>query len=322
MLPGNRARRRNRRRRRRTGGAASRAVGITTAMRVPWSCRGGSADDRPPPAAEPTSLGPLRDRPPAWQGAAHPLYSSTTNRTREPSVPRAVRPPTPLNSRLDATSNRTQLARAALRMVPKHLLSRVAGRVAALRLPGPLQRWEIRAFARAVGVDLREVRDPIESFGCLQDFFTRALRDGARPVDAAPDAVVAPCDGLWGASGTIVDGVLLQVKGRPYSLAALLGDAAVARAFEGGVYATFYLSPRDYHRFHMPCAAPVNRVGVEGINGLFAQNERLCAFLSVLGAAEDCCLVAVGATLVGKVRVRFDDLTTNLRGARPTARSY
>jgi len=125
------------------------------------------------------------------------------------------------------------------------------------------------------------------------------------------------------------------VKGRPYSLAALLGDAAVARAFEGGVYATFYLSPRDYHRFHMPCAAlvrraiylpgslwPVNRVGVEGIDGLFAQNERLCAFLSVRGAAEDCCLVSVGATLVGKVRVRFDDLTTNLRGARPVTRSY
>jgi phosphatidylserine decarboxylase len=224
---------------------------------------------------------------------------------------------------------------AGLRLLPKHLLSRLVGRAAALRLPPRVQRWEIRAFARAVGVDFTDVRDDIDSFGCLQDFFTRALREGARPIDADVDAVVAPCDGFWGAAGTIADGTLLQVKGHAYSLAALLGDAAVAREFEGGPYATFYLSPRDYHRFHMPCAAsvwrlayipgqlwPVNRIGVEGVDGLFAQNERLCAFLSVGGQRVDCCLVAVGATLVGKIRVTFDDLTTNLPRATIVTRRY
>jgi phosphatidylserine decarboxylase len=224
---------------------------------------------------------------------------------------------------------------AGLRLLPKHLLSRLVGRAAALRLPPRLQQWQIRAFARAVGVDFTDVRDQIESFACLQDFFTRALRDGARPIDTDPDAVVAPCDGFWGAAGTIADGTLLQVKGRPYSLAALLADGAVARAFEGGPYATLYLSPRDYHRFHMPCAAvvrrltyipgrlwPVNRIGVEGVDGLFAQNERLCAFLSLRGEEVDCCLVAVAATLVGKIRVTFDDITTNVRRPTIVTREY
>ncbi len=225
---------------------------------------------------------------------------------------------------------------AALRLLPKNLLSRCAGRVAAIRLPAPLQQWEIRAFARAAGVDLHEVRAPLESFASLQEFFTRALRDGARPLDAASAAVVAPCDGRWGESGVITDGTLLQVKGRPYAVAALLGDRDAARGFDGGQYATFYLSPRDYHRFHMPCAGrvlratyipgalwPVNRLGVDHVEGLFAQNERLCAYVAV-GAADaaDLCLVAVGATMVGKVRVTFDDLSTNLRGGRPVSRVY
>jgi len=219
--------------------------------------------------------------------------------------------------------------------LPKHRLSRLAGWVAALRLPSRLQGWEIRAFGRAVGVDFSEVRDPVDSFACLQDFFTRALRDGVRPIDPAPDAVVAPCDGTWGASGTIADATLLQIKGRPYSLAALLGDAGAAQRFEGGAYATFYLSPRDYHRIHMPCAArvrratyipgtlwPVNRLGVEGVDGLFAENERLCAWCSIDGEGIDLCLVAVGATMVGKVRVTFDDLTTNAGGRTPLTRTY
>lgn len=222
-----------------------------------------------------------------------------------------------------------------LRALPTHALSRLAGRAVTLRLPPRAQRWQIRVFARAVGADLGEARDPIESFSSLQDFFTRALVEGARVIDPAPDAVVGPCDGAWGAAGTVEDGMLLQVKGRPYSLAALLGSPTAAAPFDGGLYSTFYLSPRDYHRFHSPCAArvvhlsylpgalwPVNRIGIEGVEGLFAQNERLCALMAVAGEAVDLCLVAVGATLVGKVRVTFDTLTTNLRGAVRVERDY
>ena len=76
-----------------------------------------------------------------------------------------------------------RVALEGLRLLPKHALSRLAGRAAALRLPAGLQRWEIGVFGRAVGVHFDEVRDPIESFRCLQEFFTRALREGARPID-------------------------------------------------------------------------------------------------------------------------------------------
>jgi phosphatidylserine decarboxylase len=222
-----------------------------------------------------------------------------------------------------------------LRLVPQHFVSRLAGRAAALPLPRPLRRPLVGAFGRTFGVDFGEVVGPLDSYASIQDFFTRALPPGGREVDAAADAVVAPCDGRWGSCGSVADGELLQVKGRPYSLAALLGSVADARAFEGGAYATFYLAPRNYHRFHSPCDGrvvrarylpgalwPVNRVGVEGIPALFASNERLCAFLEVGAASAPLCLVAVGATMVGKVRVNFDDLTTNEGGRAPVERDY
>jgi phosphatidylserine decarboxylase len=226
---------------------------------------------------------------------------------------------------------------AALRLLPKNAISRLAGRIVSLRLPAPLQRWQIRAFAGFFGVDWSEIRDPITSFGSLQDFFVRALLPEARPVDTDPDAFVSPCDGAWGESGIVKAGMLLQIKGRPYSLGALLGDDASAEHFEGGSYATLYLSPRDYHRFHAPCDVriarlrylpgtlwPVNRAGVEGVDALFAQNERICTFMDLPapGGRNALCIVAVGATLVGKVRVNFDSLSSNLRGAAVQERIY
>jgi phosphatidylserine decarboxylase len=244
-------------------------------------------------------------------------------------VPQPVGPPTLGAEPPDAIRPRPRLAMRALGLLPLQALSRAAGRVAALRLPGALQRAEIRAFGAAVGVDWSEVRDPLESFPTLQSFFTRALRDGARPIDPAPDALVAPCDGAWGASGQVRNGLLLQVKGQTYPLGALLDDPAEARAYEGGAFATFYLAPRDYHRFHMPCAArplrarhlpgrlwPVNPLGVEGVPGLFAENERICVrFELPSGACFS--IAAVGATLVGSVRIAFDPtIATGGRGSQ------
>ncbi len=110
----------------------------------------------------------------------------------------------------------------AMRALPVGAISRLAGRVATARLPRPLLVAGIRGFGRVFDVDLSEAKDPIGSFATFQDFFTRELRDGARPIDPAPDAFVSPCDGVWGASGEIRDDTLLQVKGREYSLAALL----------------------------------------------------------------------------------------------------
>jgi phosphatidylserine decarboxylase len=220
--------------------------------------------------------------------------------------------------------------------LPTGAMSRLAGRVARARLPGPVLRTAIRAFTRIFSVDLEEARDGLASYATFQDFFTRALRAGARPIDPAPDAFVSPCDGTWGAAGTIRDGTLLQIKGRPYSLAQLLGSDAEAARLEGGSFATLYLSPRDYHRFHAPCdlavvaarylpgrLLPVNRIGLEGFDALFAQNERICAWMAP-DAREHAplCLVAVGATMVGAVKLDFDTLQTNVPGGSPIQRRY
>ena len=235
-----------------------------------------------------------------------------------------------------------------LGLLPKNAISRIAGRLAGLALPGPLQRAEIRLFAWLVGVDLDEARDPVEAFDSLQQFFTRALRPGARPIEGDEQTIVSPCDGAWGESGRIREGTLVQVKGRRYGVAELLADPTLAPAYEGGWYATFYLSPRDYHRFHTPLSGrfvrldhrpgalwPVNSIGLEGVDGLFARNERICAYLRPDAVAMDVvtgeagpadvgqgavALVAVGATMVGSVRVSFDEMSTNVRDASAETR--
>ncbi len=226
-----------------------------------------------------------------------------------------------------------------LRVLPKNAMSRLAGRVVSIRWPFGLARPIVAAFARAVGADVAEARDPLDHFDSVQAFFVRALRDGARPLDPDPDAFVSPCDGAWGASGRIESGRLLQVKGSPYALADLLASPERAKAFEGGCFATLYLSPRDYHRFHAPCAAevervdyvpgrlwPVNRIGLEGVPGLFAENERLCMHLSPRaesgmprGPEGSVCMIAVGATMVGKTKLTFSSLETNVRGGARAA---
>lgn len=222
-----------------------------------------------------------------------------------------------------------------LAMLPKNLMSRMAGHLARVSLPGPLRRVQVRSFGKTFGVNFDEVRAPIESFRNVQEFFIRELKEGVRPVDAAADAFVSPCDGAWGESGIIEEGTLLQVKGRPYSVGALLGDDALAARFEGGAFATLYLSPKDYHRFHTPCAGaitradyvpgtlwPVNRAGVQFVEALFAQNERVVAHLSPDGSDAAVAMVAVGATMVGKVKVDFDDLETNVPGRSRSVREY
>jgi phosphatidylserine decarboxylase len=228
----------------------------------------------------------------------------------------------------------SRVLRAILEAVPRNALSRMAGRLASLRLPGPLQRAEIRLFAWLAGVDLSEAAEPVEAYPTLNRFFTRSLREGVRPIATEPEVLVSPCDGIWGAAGRVEGGTILQVKGRPYRVTDLLGDPSIAKGYEGGCYATLYLSPRDYHRFHTPEAGtirrldywpgslwPVNSIGLLGVDGLFTRNERICAYLEVdepdgeAGITPAIALVAVGATMVGSVRLSFDSLRTNLPSA-------
>ena len=220
-----------------------------------------------------------------------------------------------------------------MRALPKGLLSRCAGLFAKTPL-GPLTEAELRAFGRLAGVNFDEVRDPLSSFRCLQDFFIRELKEGARPIDSAPDAFVSPCDGAWGQAGPIEGDTLLQVKGRPYTLAELLDDDKEAERFVDGTFATLYLSPRDYHRFHAPCDGkvtharyvpgtlwPVNQAGILYVDRLFVKNERVVTYVEVPGGTL--ALIPVGATMVGCIRIDFDSELTSNQGERcPIVRSY
>ncbi len=208
-----------------------------------------------------------------------------------------------------------------LRLLSNPSLSRRVGRAAEIRLPGPLLRVLIAAYARFYGVDLTESAEPLASFRTFDQFFTRRLREGARPVDAAADALVSPCDARLHRLGPVpADLRLEQIKGRTYALAELLGDADLAARFEGGVHATLYLSPGMYHRVHWPADGhvvgwrripgrlyPVNALAVRHVDRLFAVNQRVVVEVES-EAFGPMAVVLVGATNVGRISLTFEDL--------------
>ena len=200
---------------------------------------------------------------------------------------------------------------AAQYALPKQALTRLAGAFANARLGG-LTQAVIRRFVARYGVDMSEAAEPrIEAYASFNDFFTRALRADARPLAEAD--YVCPVDGAISQFGVIERDQIFQAKGHAYSTRALLGgDAALAAEFDDGQFATLYLSPRDYHRIHMPCDGTlqhmvhvpgdlfsVNPTTARGVPGLFARNERVvCVFDTARGPMA---LVLVGATIVGSM---------------------
>ncbi|MEC5212436.1 phosphatidylserine decarboxylase [Polaromonas sp. CG_9.5] len=196
-------------------------------------------------------------------------------------------------------------------LLPKQALTHFAGWVAS-RERGWVTTEIIRRFVAKYRVNMDEALDSdISVYRTFNEFFTRALRPGARPVAQA--ALVCPVDGAISQFGPIAGDQLFQAKGHHYSTTALVGgDAALAAQYDDGSFATIYLSPRDYHRIHMPCAGrltrmiyvpgdlfSVNPVTARGVPGLFARNERVvCVFESARGPFV---LVLVGATIVGSM---------------------
>jgi len=226
-----------------------------------------------------------------------------------------------------------RLTLALLRVLPTNLLSRLTGIVAAIPLPFPLNVLILRAYAFLFGVDRAEVQYPLSKYLSLQSFFTRALKPDARPVDPNPDSIVSPVDGTLVRVEEVTDGTLLQAKGWHYAVRDLLGDARQASRYLGGSACTLYLSPADYHRIHMPLSGtveslhylpgrlfPVNRFSLFRIENLFLLNERL--ILHIRTQAGNIAMVLVGATNVGKIRVRFDDVHRRFSLQGPYARSY
>lgn len=196
-------------------------------------------------------------------------------------------------------------------LLPKHAITVLAGKFAQARA-GAMTTAVIKWFVRRYGVIMTEAANPdIRAYASFNDFFTRALRDDARPLADAD--FVCPVDGAISQFGVIERGRIFQAKGHDYSTRALVGgDAALADTFNNGSFATLYLSPKDYHRIHMPCSGrltrmiyvpgdlfSVNPATARGVPGLFARNERVvCEFQSATGPFV---LVLVGATIVGSM---------------------
>jgi phosphatidylserine decarboxylase len=196
-------------------------------------------------------------------------------------------------------------------LFPKQALTNFAGWVAG-KERGALTTWIIRRFVAKYGVDMAEALDSdIASYPSFNEFFTRALKPGVRPIAQAD--LVCPVDGAISQFGVIEGDQIIQAKGHRYSTTALVGgDATLAAQFAHGSFATLYLSPKDYHRIHMPCDGrllrmihvpgelfSVNPVTARGVPGLFARNERVvCVFESTRGPFV---LALVGATIVGSM---------------------
>ena len=196
---------------------------------------------------------------------------------------------------------------------PQHILSRIAGKIAESNLSW-LKNYLIRLFVRRYKVDMSEAEfESAESYQNFNAFFTRALHSGARSICAGSASIACPADGAISQIGKISAGKIFQAKGHDYDVETLLGgDSSLANLFAEGQFATIYLSPRDYHRVHMPMDAilqemhyvpgdlfSVNTLTSEHIPGLFARNERMIAiFKTEFGPMA---VVMVGAMIVASI---------------------
>ena len=213
-------------------------------------------------------------------------------------------------------------------VLPHRLLSALARTLAYSRWH-PLKSWLIRSAVSAFSINVAEAADPdLENYASFNAFFTRALAPGVRIADADPDALLMPADGAMSQSGRIEGGRIFQAKGQRFTTAELLGDDAAALPYADGSFANIYLSPRDYHRVHMPWAGRLVETlhvpgrlfsvapwAVRAIPRLFARNERLvCHFETDVGPM---CVVMVGALLVSGVQTVWNGVNIPPYGDRP-----
>lgn len=209
--------------------------------------------------------------------------------------------------------------------LPKQGLTTLAGRVAGMK-GGAVTTRLIRLFAARYGVDMSEAANPdVAGYATFNDFFTRPLRAGLRPIAQAD--FVCPVDGAISQFGAIDDHHIVQAKGHRFTTTQLVGgDAALAAEFRHGSFANLYLSPKDYHRLHMPCDGrlvrmihvpgalfSVNPVTARGVPNLFARNERVvCVFDSAQHGRF--VMVLVGATIVGSMATVWHGVVNAKRG--------
>ncbi len=217
------------------------------------------------------------------------------------------------------------IRKLAFTAASSRLQSRIVGRLSDLAW-SPAHDFAMRAWIRRFGVDIDEAVVPPGGFDSFNAFFTRRLKQGARPLDPDPRAMVSPCDGTVQTCGEITSGMLFQAKGIDYPLSELIGDApgsaGDAARFDGGRYLTIYLSPGDYHRVHFPVSGRVRSVRhIQGgllsvaprvldlFDDVFCRNERVAGMLETRAGFVG--MVMVGATSVGRISLSFSDIVSN-----------
>jgi phosphatidylserine decarboxylase len=210
--------------------------------------------------------------------------------------------------------------------IPRRVATRFFGWFSQIEHP-LVRALSIGVWRLFADLDLSDARE--QRFRSLHDCFVRRLKDGARPVDGDPDLLVSPCDAIVGASGSVQDGQVLQIKGFPYRLRDLLGNAEHAAIYRHGCYVTLRLTSAMYHRFHAPhdCRVEsvtyisgdtwnVNPIALKRIENLFCKNER-APIRTILHSGHTITLVPVAAILVASIRLNFLDTRTELRRDGP-----
>ncbi|MGN7724956.1 archaetidylserine decarboxylase [Luteimonas sp. 22616] len=225
------------------------------------------------------------------------------------------------------------LVTALTYVLPHRLLSTLARHLAYSDNPR-LKQWLIETVTRKFGVDLSEAAQPDpQAYPTFNAFFTRALKPGVRTPDPDPRALLMPADGRISQCGRIEDGRIFQAKGQSFTAAELLGDEAAAEPFANGLFATVYLSPKDYHRVHMPWAGTLRETvhvpgrlfsvgpdAVRNVPRLFARNERLaCHFDTDFGPMA---VVMVGALLVSGIETVWSGEEVPEYGDTVTVKDY
>jgi phosphatidylserine decarboxylase len=189
-------------------------------------------------------------------------------------------------------------------------LSRLTGWFAKSRL----SKLFIRKFAKTYQIDVHEAEHDLTQYQSLNQFFTRRLRAGARPIDSGEHVVVSPVDAIITGMGKIERGLLLNVKGQDYTLSELLQDEQKTKQFTSGFYFVLYLSPRDYHRIHTPVRGtilekrhlpgkvyPVNEFGLRHMKRVLSRNERLITYIRAI-THQEFAVVKVGALNVSSIQ--------------------
>lgn len=218
-----------------------------------------------------------------------------------------------------------------LRFLPRKLMSRWVGAFVHWRGPRVWALLSISIFARRYRIAIEEAERPLSEYPSIGDFFVRRLKPGLRPLAAGP--AVHPADSRISQSGVIEGGNLIQAKGKKYTARDLLVDPDWGPKFEGGFFITYYLCPTDYHRVHSPVDGlirkvtyvpgdlwPVNETSVNGIENLFAVNERVVVDIATNDGAV--AVVFVGATNVGSIALSFDSTILGNAGRPFTERCY